>query len=82
MVGGIGSILGQGTNLTKELTSMVGGISSILGQVKILAPHTQKPKHNNPHVLPLKKKKQRPNWIPERTEIFFFLDRATLNDFR
>ena len=57
MVGGIGSILGQGNNLTKELTSMVGGISSILGQVKILAPHTQKPKHNNPHVLPLKKKK-------------------------
>ena len=36
---------------------MVGGIGSILGQgTKILAPHTQKPKHNNPHVLPLKKK--------------------------
>ena len=36
---------------------MVGGIDSILGQgTKILAPHTQKPKHNNPHVLPLKKK--------------------------
>lgn len=36
---------------------MVGGIDSILRQgTKILAPHTQKPKHNNPHVLPLKKK--------------------------
>ena len=82
MVGGIGSILGQGTNLTKELTSMVGGISSILGQVKILAPHTQKPKHNNPHVLSLKKKKSKDQTGFRKELRFFFLDRATLNDFR
>ena len=66
--------------------STVESMGSIPGQgTKILAPHTQnpKPKHTNPHALPLKKKKkQRPNWILKRTEIFFFFfDRATLNDF-